>query len=170
MTVALYSFWMTLIVTFKFSVQVRKAPRCALQSSGKQCVCRRALKQTPEWTCKLAVSVESFPENIKQQINDRASDRKVNYSKWNTFSAESGFLARLPVSGSSCVSQLTVTRIPCTVAHSLRAYSGAEFLSSRRTHGHLRSLFIGLLGAARDSEYFTLIMFPRTRPEPANIL
>lgn len=132
---------MPLILTFKFSVQVGKAPRCALQRSGKQCACRRALKQTPEWTCKLAVSTESCPENIKQQINERASVRKVDHSKWITFRYRT--LRRVRVSRSvTCVRLLLrlsvhCNNIPCTVAHSLRACSGAEFLSSCRTHGRL---------------------------------
>lgn len=93
---------------------------------------------------------------IKQQINESewVSNRTGlcrAHSKWaevalsekpvlpipNYRSTESLYVGWLPVSGSSCVSLLAITTIPCAVAHSPLACSGPEFLSSCRTDGRL---------------------------------
>lgn len=186
MTLALYSFWMSLIFTFKFSVQVGKAPRCALQRSGKQCVCRRALKQTPEWTCKLAVGAESFPENIKQQINERASVRNVDHSKWNTF--RYGTLRRVSVSRSiTCVRLLLRLTAHCNNSvYSFPAslfWSGVPELMShaRPSPGLYSSACSALPGTLNTSpwscflvhglslrtycKWFTPVLGPRPAPE-----
>lgn len=78
--------------------------------------------------------------------------------------------AALPVPGPSCVSLLCATIIPATLAHSLLTCSRPEFLSSNRTERVSSSALCGgPRRAARDPECITLLMFPRTRAEPANI-
>lgn len=98
------------------------------------------------------MSVLSALGSSKQQISE--SESAINLDcvepiqselKWNirhsdselSIRNESLYVGRLPVSGSSCVFLLTITTIPCTVAHSPLACSGPELLSSCRTDGRL---------------------------------
>lgn len=177
---------MPLILTFKFSVQVGKAPRCALQRSGKQCVCRRALKQTLEWTCKLAANTESCPENIKQLINERASVRKVDHSKWISFRYRT--LRRVRVSRSvTCVRLLS--RLSARVTTIRRPFPASMFWSgvpelmshTRSSPGLYSSACSALPGTLNTSpwscflvhglslrtycKWFTPVLGPRPAPE-----
>lgn len=77
----------------------------------------------------------------------------------------------VPVPGPSCVSLLCRTIILFALAHSLLTCPRPEILSqTTRTAAASSALSSDLRRSARDSEYLTLLMFPRTQAEPANIL